>query len=144
VNELFKRSALHWLRLNTLSTVYAAVGLTSGAVTALVILVFFPTHIWTAFCIGFFLPTGPVYLYAASNRSMTRRLLQIKQWKDDDLIGTQDYERMRSQVIGWYLSRVSPSHREELLDDFPSESREVVTPHRKKRDKVAEIADTNV
>jgi len=124
VNEIVKKAALHWLKLNAMSTVYAAVGLTAGALTAFIVPVFTDINVWTAFALGFFLPTGPIYLYAASNRCMTRRLSQVKQWKDAGLIADKHCEALINRILEWYSGRVCPGQETEMAGSLQDESPE--------------------
>ncbi len=108
MNGTIKNAGLRVGMANALWTVYGAVGLTSGAIACLIAPALLGIGTGEAFVAGFLLPTGPVYLFATSNHAMTRRLTQIKRWREDDLITAKTYDMLVGRVVKWYAGVVCP------------------------------------
>jgi hypothetical protein len=108
MNKILGGAAFQQLRPPEMSTVYAAVGLTTGAIASLIVPAFVEVGRGTAFVEGFFLSMGPMYLFATSNYAMTRALAQIKRLRDMSLITEQMYESLAGRIVDWYADRVCP------------------------------------
>ncbi|MEQ8786507.1 MAG: hypothetical protein RIC55_09415 [Pirellulaceae bacterium] len=97
------------VKLSALTSIYSAVGLTTGALAALVVPAIHDLDPWTAFAFGFFIPIGPLYLYASSEYAMTRKLTALKTWHENGLVDRDQYDRLLHRLTGWYGDRVFPA-----------------------------------
>jgi hypothetical protein len=97
-----------WLGVNLSLSVYAAVGLTCGAILAFFGDMFAKdVKLW--FGIGFAASSAPVYLYFTSSLAMERALAQFKRWKEDGLIAEEDFADLKKELLFWYkLHRLAP------------------------------------
>lgn len=88
------------------SSNYVAVSMSSSALFGLVASIpDKPIYEWMV--LGFFLPVAPTLLYFTSDRMMKHRLQSILQWKSENLISKDQYEKLQANIIEWYSQRVT-------------------------------------
>jgi hypothetical protein len=94
-----------WIATNLASTVYASVGVSTGAILYLVA-PYFHGQPWGWFFVGTCIPPGLMSLVNTSDWMFRRRLRNLKQLFEDGLISEELYERDRKRAMDWRADRL--------------------------------------
>lgn len=93
-----------WIATSLASTVYASVGVSTGAILSL-IAPHFGGQPWAWFFAGTCIPPGPMSLLDTSDWMFRRRLRNLKRLFDDGLISHELYEQQRKRAMDWRADR---------------------------------------
>lgn len=94
-----------WIATSLASTVYASVGVTTGAILSIVA-PRFGGQPWAWFFAGTCIPPGLMSLVDTSDWMFRRRLLNLKQLFSDGLISEELYEQHRKRAMDWRADRL--------------------------------------
>src|SRR5438477_13007203 len=94
-----------WIVTSLASTVYASVGVSTGAVLFL-IAERFGGQPWAWFFAGACIPPGLMALLDTSDWMFRRRLRNLKPLFDEDLVSREQYEEHRRRAMDWRADRL--------------------------------------
>src|SRR5690242_5417074 len=94
-----------WIATSLASTVYASVGVSTGAIFYL-IAPHFGGNPWAWFFVGTCLPPGPMHLIYTSDWMFRRGLRNLKRLFDEGLITEELYEQHRRRAMDWRADRL--------------------------------------